>query len=104
MQGQNNNSQRNNIKCDFCGKRGHTADDCWQRNNIKCDFCGKIGHTSDDCWQKKIQVDLITELISKNLTMGPSNGSPNQESIRQTRLMSIPEELPQFVPVQRTNQ
>ena len=51
------------LKCTNCGKKGHTAAQCWAPGGGKagkgpkkqfkgnCRFCGKYGHKASDCWE-----------------------------------------------------
>jgi len=39
------------FSCNLCGKGGHKAKDCPQRNNVKCEHCGRLGHTKATCWK-----------------------------------------------------
>ncbi len=39
------------FSCNLSGKSGHKAKDCPQRNNIKCEHCGRLGHTKATCWK-----------------------------------------------------
>ena len=40
--------QRNPLRCDFCRRRGHTADECRRANDL-CFTCGASGHFARDC-------------------------------------------------------
>ena len=40
------------IKCERCGRRNHSADDCHTKlENINCQKCFKRGHRTDMCWR-----------------------------------------------------
>jgi hypothetical protein len=63
------NSNSKNKKCEFCGKKGHKASDCWQKEenkdkrphsynpgkkdngkkSITCQYCHKKGHYANQC-------------------------------------------------------
>eukprot|EP00759_Apiculatamorpha_spiralis_P036551 PhF_6_TR3668/c0_g1_i1/m.5172 len=45
------------LACEFCGKVGHTIDNCYSRNpemakNLVCTHCGHPGHTENRCFDK----------------------------------------------------
>ena len=65
------------LKCDYCGKQGHTFANCWKRatlqNNVAiCLFCGQKGHYMISCEHYKGH-------ISSNMNI--------EESLKGNRLM-----------------
>ena len=40
--------ERDSIRCEYCGKRGHDKTDCWERKT--CEGCNRRGHIKDVCW------------------------------------------------------
>lgn len=56
------NPDRKLVKCQNCGREGHTAERCWQKQNqtfqkpdSTCFNCKDKGHRATDCPKKKIQ-------------------------------------------------
>lgn len=45
-------SQRGNLSCYWCGRKGHTAAKC-QFKNSECPLCEKVGHLKAICRSKK---------------------------------------------------
>lgn len=45
--------KRHVDQCEFCGKKGHTAERCYARRS--CTSCGRKGHFEDNCWRKQQQ-------------------------------------------------
>eukprot|EP00523_Entomoneis_sp_CCMP467_P017929 CAMPEP_0168808550 /NCGR_PEP_ID=MMETSP0726-20121227/2628_1 /TAXON_ID=265536 /ORGANISM="Amphiprora sp., Strain CCMP467" /LENGTH=247 /DNA_ID=CAMNT_0008860507 /DNA_START=276 /DNA_END=1019 /DNA_ORIENTATION=- len=66
--------------CNYCGKKGHKAADCWSNLNSpkykgegnsfgasgrfkgKCNYCNKMGHKLADCWKKAADDDFVSHL------------------------------------------
>ncbi|PRQ57094.1 putative RNA-directed DNA polymerase [Rosa chinensis] len=44
-----NYKTQNGVECQICGKRGHTATNCYQ--NSECPICHKKGHIASTCFQ-----------------------------------------------------
>ena len=63
--GQSRNAHSGTMKCDFCGKMGHTESKCWKKSSenqgprrrdkseIDCYICGAFGHYWYECAQYK---------------------------------------------------
>mmetsp|Transcript_22831 Transcript_22831/g.49814 ORF Transcript_22831/g.49814 Transcript_22831/m.49814 type:complete len:158 (+) Transcript_22831:278-751(+) len=69
-----------NGACNYCGKKGHKAADCWSNLNSpkykgegnsfgasgrfkgKCNYCNKMGHKLADCWKKAADDDFVSHL------------------------------------------
>ena len=70
--GANNQSQKSQGQadtkskpsCGYCGKRGHTVDNCWTKDqsskpnsghgsDVKCYRCGRMNHAAIRCWADK---------------------------------------------------
>ncbi|XP_019248482.1 PREDICTED: uncharacterized protein LOC109227743 [Nicotiana attenuata] len=80
---------RKKIACSFCGKNGHSTNNCRNRiraenssgnsNNSSCTYCGKRGHTSNHCrfkndrrwiWRPKSSIQTNSQI--------PNHSGPKQ--------------------------
>src|SRR5436190_11577391 len=43
------------LKCNHCGRNGHTEEKCYDKGRERCGYCGNWNHTEDDCRTKDFQ-------------------------------------------------
>ncbi|XP_074284164.1 uncharacterized protein LOC141608718 [Silene latifolia] len=62
--------------CEFCGRSGHTIDECWRRKT--CTFCNTKGHIKERCYKFKA---LNAKKGTSTLEAGPSKTVNNAEMV-----------------------
>lgn len=67
-----NETAKTSMKCNHCGKSGHTEATCWKKHpylkNIVCSYCGKKGYKAKDCLKKR-KADLTTMQLKTTMMM-----------------------------------
>ncbi|XP_074282692.1 uncharacterized protein LOC141607231 [Silene latifolia] len=62
--------------CEFCGRSGHTIDECWRRKN--CTFCNTKGHIKERCYKFKA---YNAKKGTSNMEAGSSKAANNAELV-----------------------
>ena len=66
-------------RCDLCGLRGHTKEEC---KRPRCEFCKKFGHTEDVCFQKVGKPGKkVANVVDVGPTKPPRDAAEPQEQV-----------------------
>lgn len=71
--------RRKNLKCTFCGKKGHIVDSCFIKQGIKCTKCDKVGHRAEKC-RAKSEIRRFPQHSSSNFTSMEDNAQELQQT------------------------
>ena len=57
-----------NIKCSYCCKKGHVANNCWKKfpNKMKCNKCKQTGHITSKCPNKEASTSTVNVIADSD--------------------------------------